>query len=161
MYIFTYTCCIIQYYLILITRGKVLILQFLINECTVCFSRNKHKPYHSYSLRNDINSVLIYKSSPRVYCYAVSPWLMCCFAYDQTRLQSNWKIAGQPGDIIEMLLIVRIKQELHSWFFFLYILKIQIFLWLFLRTWDYRVKRLKHSTSRRKDVPITLRSNSK
>lgn len=66
MYILTYVCCIIQYYLVLITTGIYPNIAIPSNDCTIRFNRNKHKPYYNHSLRDDINPMLIYKSSPSV-----------------------------------------------------------------------------------------------
>lgn len=155
MYIFTYTCSIIQssarpshddhndlilitrrkypdsifptkrvYSIVAVSSGFIWFLPLNQNPWQVCFSRNKHKPNQSCSLRNDTNPMLIYQSSPVV--TTMQFLLYSCVASPRVKQDCKAidKIPAQPGDTMEMLLIVRIKQELYSWFIVLYVLKI-------------------------------------
>lgn len=152
-------------YLILIIKGgKNLIFHLLVNKCTVCFSRNEHKPNHSSFLRNDMNMIyksvffklyplFIYKSSPRVTALQFLFYLSVALPIIKQDCKTIGKMSAQPAGAIEILSIVRIKQKFHSWFMF--------WKYKYFCGWDYRVKRLKHSTWGRSAAPITLRNISK
>lgn len=65
-------------------------------------------------MRNDVNPMLIYKSSPRVTALQFVLYLRGALPIIKQDCEAIGKISAQPGDTSEMLLIVGIKQELHS-----------------------------------------------
>lgn len=104
MCIFTYTCCEIQYYLILITRGECPYFAIPNKQVYSKFQQKQTQALPQLFFKKFYEVYVNLQKQSQCYCFVVSPLLSYvplpvikqgCKAVDKT--------SSQPGDTIEML----------------------------------------------------------
>lgn len=91
MCIFTHTCCKIQYYLILITRGKCPNFAVPNKQVYSKFQQKQTQALPQLFFKKLYELHVNLQKLSQGYCFAFSPLLICSVACNQTRLQSNWQ----------------------------------------------------------------------